>query len=107
MITSKFYIHNFILGSQCFTLHWKVHLTISYVRIWNVSKLLLLFASALIAATRILAGEHSFATVSGLEQYSDVDLIIMHPNYDTVTLENDIVLMRVLYTTQKITTLVA
>ena len=51
--------------------------------------------------------EHRFATVSGLEQYSDVDLIKMQPNYDTITLENDIVLMRVLNTMQKITTLVA
>lgn len=55
-----------------------------------------LTSSALVSATRIVSGEHSFSTTSGLEQQSQVDLFVMHPNYDTVTLENDIVLMKVI-----------
>lgn len=51
--------------------------------------------SAVVGATRIVAGEHSFSTTNGYEQFSDVELFIMHPDYDTVTLENDIVLIKV------------
>lgn len=33
--------------------------------------------------------------MSGNEQYSDVDSFYVHPQFDTVTLENDIVLIKV------------
>jgi predicted metal-dependent peptidase len=39
--------------------------------------------SALVTATRIASGEHSLSTTSGFEQFSDVELFVMHPNYDT------------------------
>ncbi|XP_046650226.1 trypsin-1-like [Daphnia pulicaria] len=52
--------------------------------------------NALVGATRIAAGEHSLSTTSGFEQFSDVEMFVMHPNYDTVTLENDIVLIKLI-----------
>lgn len=50
--------------------------------------------SARPANTRIVAGEHSQSVTSGDEQYRDVELFVMHPNYDTITLENDIVMIK-------------
>jgi hypothetical protein len=44
----------------------------------------------------MVAGMHSQMNPSGLEQYSLVERFVMHPQYDTVTLENDIVLIKVL-----------
>jgi len=42
----------------------------------------------------MVAGMHSQMNPSGLEQYSLVERFVMHPQYDTVTLENDIVLIK-------------
>lgn len=84
---------------------------------WCECLLYFLYCSALVGATRIAAGEHSLSTTSGFEQFSDVEMFVMHPNYDTwvlwrifyiwhiwlklnyftrVTLENDIVLIKVI-----------
>ena len=51
--------------------------------------------SILARNTRIGAGLQSQTIMSGTEQYLDVAEFFMHPQYDTVTLENDIVLLKV------------
>ncbi len=42
---------------------------------------------------RVVAGEHSLNTVSGLEQNRDVVSFTMHENYRPLTFENDISLI--------------
>ena len=54
-----------------------------------------LLISQTAANLRIAAGLHSQTNFSGYEQYSLVDSFIMHPQYDTITLENDLVLLKV------------
>lgn len=44
---------------------------------------------------RVVAGEHDLFQVSGLEQNMDVNNILMHPDYNKKTSENDIALIYV------------
>ncbi len=42
---------------------------------------------------RVVAGEHSLSTDSGLEQISAVSNIYLHQGFDDITYENDIALI--------------
>lgn len=45
---------------------------------------------------RVVVGEHSLSVSSGLEQYLFVSSYVMHPSYNSRTVENDISLIFVI-----------
>lgn len=45
---------------------------------------------AVIANLRVVAGEHSLSVDSGLEQIRNITSVVIHPEWDDFTYENDI-----------------
>ena len=43
---------------------------------------------------QVVAGEHNLAVMSGMEQYRNVSLVVVHPGFDANTFENDISLIK-------------
>eukprot|EP00058_Branchiostoma_floridae_P003212 XP_002588700.1 hypothetical protein BRAFLDRAFT_272022 [Branchiostoma floridae] len=49
------------------------------------------------SSLRIIVGEHNFGSLEGTEQSTGVQEVIPHPNFDPLTFDNDIMLIRLSY----------